>query len=243
MLKDTKVKNLKGKEKPYKLGDSNGLFIYVTKNGTKFWRQKFRFNGKEKLLSHGEYPFVSLQKARQLRDEARQLLSEGKDPSQAKKAAKISTKNTFEAIARAWHDTMTPSWSDNHSQKVIVSLEKDIFQIIGDQPIYELNAPLLVDALKQIEKRGSYEQANRVAQRVNSVFRFAAASGLIEHNPAQHIKDTLKKPEKRNYNTIDASELPEFLQSLEDYDGHPIVKLATEFLMLTFVRTDKDWVS
>ena len=237
MLKDTKVKNLKGKEKPYKLGDSNGLFIYVTKNGTKFWRQKFRFNGKEKLLSHGEYPFVSLQKARQLRDEARQLLSEGKDPSQAKKAAKISTKNTFEAIARAWHDTMTPSWSDNHSQKVIVSLEKDIFQIIGDQPIYELNAPLLVDALKQIEKRGSYEQANRVAQRVNSVFRFAAASGLIEHNPAQHIKDTLKKPEKRNYNTIDASELPEFLQSLEDYDGHPIVKLATEFLMLTFVRT------
>jgi hypothetical protein len=237
MLKDTQIKSLKPKDKPYKLSDSNGLFIYVTKNGTKYWRQKYRYNGKEKLLSHGEYPFVSLKKARDLRDLARQLLSDGQDPSQAKRVAKIGTKDTFEAIARAWHDTMTPSWSDNHVQKVIVSLEKDIFGVIGDIPVMDIKTPLLVDTLKQIEKRGSFEQANRVAQRVGSVFRYAIASGLMDYDPAQHIKDTLKKSEKKNYNFISINELPDFLKALENYDGHPIVKLATEFLMLTFVRT------
>jgi len=229
LLNDTKIKNLKPKDKPYKVGDSGGLYIHITKNGTKFWRQKYRFNGKEKLLSHGEYPFITLKKARELRDQAKQLLADGRDPSQDKKITKINTKNTFEAISRLWHDTMTPSWSDNHIKKVIVSLEKDIFPIIGDQPIGQIKTPLLVDTVKQIEKRGSHEQANRVAQRVNAVFRFAVVSGLIEHNPAQHIKDALKKPVKRNYNTIKAEELPEFLRKLDAYDGHPIVKLATEF--------------
>ena len=142
MLTDTKLKNLKPKDKPYKLGDSNGLFIYITKNGTKYWRQKYRFNGKEKLLSHGQYPFVSLKDARNLRDSARQLLSDGLDPSQAKKIDKLGKKNTFEAIARTWHDTMAPSWTDNHSKKVIVSLEKDIFEVIGDQPISDIKTPL-----------------------------------------------------------------------------------------------------
>jgi integrase len=237
MLTDTAVKNLKPKAKPYKKGDAHGLFIYVTQNGTKFWRQKFRYNSKEKLLSHGEYPFVSLQKARQLRDEARQLLADGKDPSTQKKVDKLGKKNTFEAIARSWHETMSPSWSENHVQKVIVSLEKDIFGVIGDIPVMDIKTPLLVDTLKQIEKRGSFEQANRVAQRVGSVFRYAIASGLMDYDPAQHIKDTLKKSEKKNYNFISINELPDFLKALENYDGHPIVKLATEFLMLTFVRT------
>jgi len=237
MLTDTKIKALKPKDKPYKIGDSNGLFIYVTPTGSKRWRQKYRINGREKLLTHGEYPFVTLQEARGLRDDARALIAKGKDPSTEKKVKKDTKHNTFAFIARDWHDTMTPSWSDNHVQKVIISLESDIFPYIGNSPISEITAPQVVTALKRIEKRGAYEQANRVAQRVNAVFRHALAGGLINHNPAQSIKDTLKKPEKKNYNSINPKELPEFLEALDTYDGHPIVKLATEFLMLTFVRT------
>jgi len=239
VLTDTKIKSLKAKSKPYKVGDANGLFIYVTPAGGKRWRQKYRFNGKEKLLTHGEYPFVSLRDARKLRDEARAILSKGKDPSLEKKARKAGKLNTFESVANDWHNTMTPSWSENHSKKVIISLEKDIFPEIGTTPLDEITAPQLKDALKLIEKRGSFEQANRVAQRVNAVFRFALSGGLIEYNPAQSIKDVLKKPIKANYKSIDPKELPEFLHALENYDGHPIVKIATEFLMLTFVRTQE----
>jgi len=237
MLNDTKIRGLKAKDKPYKVGDSNGLFIYVTPTGSKRWRQKYRINGREKLLTHGEYPFVTLLEARELRDKARELISKGKDPSTEKKTKQANKKNTFEFVARDWHNTMTPSWSANHVKKVIVSLESDIFQDIGNTPLEEITAPQIVASLKRIEKRGSHEQANRVAQRVNAVFRYALAGGLITHNPAQSIKDTLKKPDKKNYNSIDPKELPDFLEALAAYDGHPIVKLATEFLMLTFVRT------
>lgn len=239
MLTDTKIKSLKPKEKPYKTGDAHGLYIYVSPSGGKYWRQKYRINGREKLLTHGEYPFISLQEARQLRDRAREQLSKGLDPGVEKKASKESKLNTFESVARDWHNTMAPSWSENHIQKVIVSLEKDIFPELGNCPISEIQAPEIKYTLKRIEKRGSYEQANRVAQRVNSVFRFALSSGLIEYNPAQTIRDVLKKPEEKNYNSIDPSEIPEFLEALNRYEGHPIVKLATEFLMLTFVRTSE----
>jgi len=237
MLNDTKIKGLKAKDKPYKVGDSNGLFIYITPTGSKRWRQKYRINGREKLLTHGEYPFVTLLEARELRDKARELLAKGKDPSTEKKTKQDNKKNTFKSVAQDWHETMTPSWSANHVQKVIVSLESDIFPDIGKTPIEEITAPEIVTSLKRIERRGSHEQANRVAQRVNAVFRFALAGGLISYNPAQSVKDTLKQPEKKNYNSITPEELPDFLEALADYDGHPIVKLATEFLMLTFVRT------
>ena len=239
MLTDTKIKSFKPKEKSYKVGDSNGLYIYVTPKGTKYWRQKYRINGREKLLSHGEYPFISLGKARRMRDDARELLKRGKDPSLAKKARKADKKNSFEAIARQWHEKQTPNWSENHTNKVIISLEKDIFPQIGTVPIKEVTTPQLLDALRRIEKRGAYEQSRRVSQRCDCIFNYAIAAGLLDYNPAQGIQNALKKPKKQNYNHIDIKELPTFIRALENLDAHPIIKLATEMLMLTFVRTSE----
>ena len=168
MLTDTKIKKLKGKGKgkPYKISDSNGLYIYVTKNGAKYWRQKYRINGKEKLLSHGEYPFTTLAEARALREEAREKIKNGEDPAAYKKSEKVAKKNSFEAIARDWHEAQRADWSENHTKKVIISLEKDIIPTLGDIPIHEITTPQLLEALRGIEKRGAYEQARRVSQRV-----------------------------------------------------------------------------
>lgn len=237
MLTDTKIKSLKPKTKAYKLADANGLYIYVTPKGSKYWRQKYRINGREKLLSHGEYPFTSLGDARRLRDEARTLIKQGIDPALKKKTLTADKKNSFETIARQWHDKQTPSWSDNHTQKVLVSLEKDIFPKVGSTPIKGITTPMLLDALRQIEKRGALEQARRVSQRCDSVFNYAIAAGLLDYNPAQGIQSALVKPKKRNYNTITAKELPAFIFALKAVNAHPVVKLATEMLMLTFVRT------
>lgn len=239
MLTDTKLKSLKPKEKSYKVSDSHGLFIYVTKAGGKRWRQKYRINGREKLLTHGEYPFVTLQQARALRDAARGLIKQGIDPSIEKRSEKASKLNNFESIARKWHEAQKSDWSDNHTQKVIVSLEKDIFPSLGKIPIEEITTPLLLDTLKQIEKRGAYEQARRVTQRVDAVFKFAIAAGIASYNPAQDVQGALKKPKKQNYNSIDIKELPDFIKALSELDAHPTVKLATEMLMLTFVRTSE----
>lgn len=237
MLTDTKIKNLKPKAKPFKQGDSNGLFVYVTPKGVKYWRQKYRINGREKLLSHGEYPFVTLQQARGLRDLAREQIKQGIDPATTKKAEKVSKQNDFESLARAWHETQATDWSENHALKVLISLEKDIFPAIGTVPITEIKTPLLLDTIKRIEKRGSYEQARRVTQRVSSVFRFAIASGIAEYDPAQGLQGALKKPKKQNYAHIEMKELPRFLRAFNEVGAHPVIKLAFEMLMLTFVRT------
>lgn len=239
MLTDTKIKALRAKHKPYKISDSHGLYIYVSKNGGKFWRQKYRFNGKEKLLSFGEYPFVTLSQARQMLDAARTQIKQGIDPSLEKKANKTNQLNTFEIVARHWHQAQKNDWSDNHTQKVITSLEKDIFPNLGNTPIGDITTPLLLGTLKIIEKRGAYEQAKRVAQRCDSVFKFAIASGLINYNPAQELQGALKKPKKQNYNSIDAKELPAFIAALDAIEAHPVVKLATEMLMLCFTRTSE----
>jgi hypothetical protein len=239
MLTDTQIKSLKPKGKPYKVGDANGLYIYVSKTGNKYWRQKYRINGKEKVLTHGEYPFVPLQQARNLRDTARGQIKQGVDPSIEKRAEKVSKLNNFESVARAWHEAQRSDWSENHTQKVIVSLEKDIFPILGNVPITEITTPTLLDTLKTIEKRGAYEQARRVTQRCDSVFKYAIASGIASYNPAQDVQGALKKPKKQNYNSIDIKELPAFITSLNGLTAHPTVKLATEMLMFTFVRTSE----
>lgn len=246
MLTDTRIRSLKAKEKPYKAGDSNGLYIYVSKTGNKYWRQKYRINGKEKVLSHGEYPFVSLQQARSLRDAARGKIKQGVDPALEKRAEKLGKLNSFESVARSWHEAQRKNWTENHTQKVIVSLEKDIFPSIGNIPINEITTPTLLDTLKKIDKRGAHEQARRVTQRCDSVFKYAIASGIASYNPAQDVQGALTKPKKQNYNSIDIKELPAFLTSLSDLSAHPIVKLSTEMLMLTFVRTSElikaEWI-
>ncbi len=141
-LTDTTCRNAKPKEKQYKLADSAGMHLLVKPNGRKYWRHKYRFAGKEKLLALGVYPELSLKEAREKRDAARKLLSEGIDPSEAKKEAKqaqiAETEHTFEAIAREWHKQQKKRWKDSYARKLLHRLEKDVFPALGKRPIDEI---------------------------------------------------------------------------------------------------------
>jgi integrase len=213
----------------------------VQSNGAKYWRMKYRLQGREKLLALGVYPDVSLKDARAGRDKAKALLKEGVDPiaerREQTRLVQAVQENTFEAIGREWLESRKAGWTKDHSARVLQSLAADIFPGIGARPIAELSASELLTALRNIEARGALELAARVLQRCGSVFRYAIATGRCQRNPATDLRGALKTAKKENYAALDASELPEYLRKLADYDGHVQTKLALRLLALTFVRT------
>jgi hypothetical protein len=165
-LTDPAIRNAKPRERPYKLGDAGGLFLLVTPGGGKWWRLKYRFGGKAKLLSLGVYPHVPLKEARSKRDEARKQLAAGVDPSEARKAAKAARggEDSFEAVAREWLAKHAPRWAPGHASKIIGRFERDIFPWLGARPIAEITAPDLLEVLRRIEARGAVESAHRAHQ-------------------------------------------------------------------------------
>lgn len=245
-LKATTISKAKAEVKPYKLSDGGGLFISIQPNGSKYWRLKYRYGGKEKLLALGVYPDVSLAQARTRRDEARKLLANEIDPGEAKqskkKQDKIAIENSFEAIAREWHALNTPRWTANHAYDVLRSLEKEVFPVFGDAPISGIDAPTVLDAIRKIEGRKALDVAGRVLQRVRVVFAYSIASGRARHNPAAEISGALApRPKKKHYPAIKPHEMPALLHALADYwerdKASPLARIATRLLSLTFVRT------
>lgn len=187
-LTDRQIKNAKPTDKPYKLSDGAGMFLLVKPNGKKYWQMKYRYLGKEKLLSFGAYPIISLMDARVKRDEAKKLLATDQDPSRVKKEAKllkqISTTNSFECLAHEWHKNNLPRWTPTHAARILNSLEVDVFPKIGSCPITEIKAPILLDTIRTIEQRGVAETAVRILQRIKSIFNYAIQTGRAEENPA-----------------------------------------------------------
>ncbi|MBI3903739.1 MAG: integrase arm-type DNA-binding domain-containing protein [Nitrosomonadales bacterium] len=245
-LSDPKVKKAKPEAKPYKLADGGGMYLEVMPNGSKYWRLKYRFGGKEKKLALGVYPAVTLAHARIRRDDARKLLANGIDPSEIKQAQKkqnkIAIENSFEAIAREWHTLNTPRWTANHAYDVLHSLEKEVFPAFGDAPISSIDAPTVLDAIRKIEGRKALDVAGRVLQRVRVVFAYAIASGRARHNPAAEIMGALApRPKKKHYPAIKPHEMPTLLHALADYwerdKASTLARIATRLLSLTFVRT------
>ena len=240
-LTDVKIRNAKPQAKPYKLADSGGLFLLVQPTGGKWWRYKYRFATKEKLLALGAYPDVSLADARERHAQARKALAAGKDPSEVKQEAKriviLKGENSFEVVARAWHKSRGNAWTENYAGKVLSSLERDVFPKIGHRPIADITAPELLSMLRVVESRGVLETTHRVKQTCGQVFMYAVACGLAERNPTTDLGTALKVHKAKHYAHLKASDLPEFLEKLEAYDGHIQTKLAVRFLMLTFVRT------
>jgi integrase len=240
-LTDTMCKNTKPKEKQYKLPDGMGMHLLIKPNGGKYWRMKYRFEGKEKRLAIGVYPQVSLKDARKKREEAKGLLANGTDPSQAKKQAKKEviekTENIFENIAREWHEKQSEGWTSSHANKVLRRLEIDIFPELGKKPINEMKAPDLLGALRKIEKRGALDIANRARQTCGQIFRYAIAIGKAEHDISADLRGALKTAKTKHHSHLEESELPEFLYKLENYDGAKLTQLAIRFTLLTFVRT------
>ncbi len=242
-LSDIKIKTAKPLDKPYKLSDSGGLYLIVNRNGSKYWRMKYRFAGKEKMLSIGVYPQVTLAEARNQRDDAKKLLAQNKDPSEQKQLARLekhlASESTFEAVAREWHTSKADRWSLLYRDEIIDTFEKDIFPYIGKRPIAEIKPLELLETLRKMEKRGALEKMRKVRQRCGEVFRYAIITGRAEYNPAPDLASALTPPKRQHFPFLTAEELPYFLNDLAGYTGSVITKTATKIILLTAVRTQE----
>ncbi|HBQ2586422.1 TPA: tyrosine-type recombinase/integrase [Klebsiella pneumoniae] len=231
----------KPKEKAYKLADGAGLYLEVVPSGSRYWRMKYRFNGKEKRMAFGVYPAVSLAQARALRDEAKKKLAEGIDPSFAKKEEKlvrdVRLHNTFQAVALEWHGTKVSRWSEGYASDIIEAFNKDIFPYIGQQPVNEIKPLVLLNVLRRMESRGATEKAKKVRQRCSEVFSYAIVTGRAEYNPAADLTSAMSGHESKHYPFLTVEELPDFFKALSGYTGSPLIVLAARLLILTGVRT------
>ena len=227
--------------KAYKLSDAQGLYLEVAPSGGKWWRLKYRFEGKEKRLSLGVYPDVGLKEARERRDEARKLLANHIDPSENRKAAKASRgedpTNGFEVIAREWFQKLSSHWTEKHGEKIIRRLERDIFPWLGALPISSIKAPMLLSALRRIEERGAVETAHRALQNCGQVFRYAIATGRAENDPSTALKGALP-PVKQTHlaSMTDPKDIGPLLRAIDAYEGHLVTKCALRLAPLVFVR-------
>ncbi|EEU9398229.1 tyrosine-type recombinase/integrase [Escherichia coli] len=240
-LNARQVDAAKPREKAYKLADGAGLYLEVVPSGSRYWRMKYRFNGKEKRMAFGVYPAVSLAQARALRDEAKKKLAEGIDPSFAKKEEKlvrdVQLNNTFQAVALEWHGTKVSRWSEGYASDIIEAFNKDIFPYIGQLPVNDIKPLVLLNVLRRMESRGATEKAKKVRQRCSEVFRYAIVTGRAEYNPAADLTSAMSGHESKHYPFLTVEELPDFFKALSSYTGSPLVVLAARLLILTGVRT------
>lgn len=240
-LTDTAIRTAKPKDKPYKLADDRGLFLLVNPSGGKLWRFKYRIDGKEKLLAIGPYPEISLATARERREEARKLLSNGVDPSAHKQATKAATAsqraNTLEAVAREWYQVNESSWVPTYSVKILSRLERLVFPYLGNRPIADIAAPEMLETLRRIEATGAVESAHRTRNYCSQIFRYAIATGRAERNPAQELLGTLTPSiPKHRASITDPRQVSELLRAIDGYQGTLAVKCALRLAPLVFVR-------
>ena len=181
MLNNTKLKNLKPKDKAYSISDGHGLYVEVKPNGSKYWRQNYRYNGKQKKLAHGVFPKVSLLEAREKRDKALKQLKEGNDPSKLKQLDKSLNQNTFEVIAKEWFEKESINWKASHAAKVWRQVDADILPFLGDERIDKISATGLLSVLKKVEERGALDVVSRLRQRCEAIFRFAILTGRASY--------------------------------------------------------------
>ena len=258
-LTDKAIKNAKpgvnpkgiATTKPYKMPDGGGMYLEVAPSGGKWWRFKYRFEGKEKRLSLGVYPDVGLRDARDKHAEARRLLAAGVDPSANKKAAKAAqgerAANSFETVAREWFDKHAPNWKENHSSKIIRRLEVDIFPWLGARPIGEVAAPELLAAIRRIESRGALETAHRALANCGQVFRYAVATGRAQRDTAADLRGSLPPVKEKHHASItDPKAIGELLRDIEGYQGAFVTRCALRLAPLVFLRPGElrkaEWV-
>lgn len=234
------IKKAKPREKVYSLGDGNGLSLIVEPNGSKGWRFRYQFNGKSKMISLGIYPVITLNEAREKRDNARKLVANGVDPSEARKEErnKVSgqSENTFKKITLEWFNGRKDRWSEGYRDDMMEAFENDVFPYIGDRPIAEIKPLELLEVLSIMEKRGVTEKLKKVRQRCGEVWKYAIITGRAEYNPAPDLASAFIPHQRENYPYLLADELPEFLSSVDKYQGSQIVRTALNILMLTGLR-------
>ncbi|MCD4502899.1 tyrosine-type recombinase/integrase [Chromobacterium piscinae] len=239
-LTDLAIRQAKPQDKPYQLADGESLYLEVSPSGGKLWRFRFRFQGKAGILALGKYPAVGLSDARQKAHEARVQLAQGINPSQAKKetkvVAQIAATNAFELVAREWHEKQLDRWTPDHARRVLDSLEIDAFPDLGKLPVPDLTAPLILNTILKIEKRGAVETAQRVLQRISAIIRFAIQTGRATDNPAVNLVGAIRAKKVEHRPALPRGELREFYRRLAAEPLYIPTRIAMHLLMLTFVR-------
>jgi integrase len=236
-LTETTIRHVKTVPRAIKLFDERGLFLLVKPTGSRCWRFKYRFNGKEKLLALGVYPDVPLKLARDRRDEARRLVADGIDPSAKRQAEKLSRTDTFEAIAHEWLALQEHQLSAATFKKAKWTFETLLFPRLGDRPIAAIKAPDLLATLRKIEARGTYETTHRAKQRCGQVFRFAIATGRAERDISADLRGALAPVVTKNRAALtDPSRVAELLRAIDGYRGSPTTTYALKVASRTFVR-------
>lgn len=234
-----KIKKIKFNIKqasPNKYSDSHGLQLHVFQS-RKTWIYAYRYQKKQRSLTLGRYPDVSLADARLKRNEAQKLLREGIDPNKIKKEQNIDENKLFKKLAIEWLDNKKHTISNDAYKRDLRAFEKDFFPYIGDMDIKDIKGIHVLECAKKIEARGALELAKRAIPLAGRVFQYAISKGLISGNPALHLNAALKPRVVQNMPRIDARELPALLKAIDGYRGSLLVKLAMLFMNLTFVRT------
>jgi integrase len=244
-LTDTEIRRSKPSEKAYKISDSGGLHLLITPAGGRLWRWKYRFSGTEKLMTLGRYPDISLADARERRNAARKRLANGFDPMaermSEKTAIKVANEHTFQKIAESWLVHWQGNKSLRHAATTRNRLRSNVYPVLGNRPIADIEPMELVQLAKGIEARDASDMAKRILQIVGMIFRYAVAHGFSKRNPASEIRpsDILKPRRKNSMARIAAKELPDLLRSIEIYEGRQLTRLAMKLMALTFVRTSE----
>lgn len=240
MLTDVQLRRLTPCEKPYKLSDTGGLFIFVQSSGSRLWRMKYRFGGKEKLLSFGAYPEVTLAAAREARDQARAEIRAGRDPSLTRRQRQAEAKRVdkqLRYVGEKWMEAQSARWTARHAEDVRTSLERLAWPDLGHIDLDDIPAPMVLETIKKIEAGRAKETARRVRQRLSAIFLFGMAHGLGTHDPASVIKGALAPLKKgRQPAIVDLEELRHLFHEVEAIPAHPVTLLAMRFLALTVVR-------
>ena len=240
-LKDVTARTAKPANKAYKLADEKSMFLMVYPNGTKCWRFKYRFEGKEKVLALGTYPEVSLAEARQKRDEARQLLTNNVDPGKFKQQSKRSgnalAENSFEYIAREWHTKNSVKWSARHAERIMRRIEVNILPSLGKKQITQISAAELLAVLRKIESRGAIDITHRLHQNCSQIFRYAIATARAERDPAHDLRGAFTPLKNRHHASLtDPKAVGELMRAIEGYSGYLLTKYALQLSPLVFVR-------
>ena len=240
-LSTAKIQKATAQKKTVRLFDGRGLYLEIAPTGSRWWRFKYRFAGKEKRISIGVYPDVGLKKARDRRDEMRKLVADGIDPSAARKQQKLmaldAAANTFESVAREWYEKHSANWEASYSVKLLARLEANVFPWLGDRPIRDIKPPELLSVLRRVESRGVLETARRLMNYCGNIYRFAVATGRAERDISSDLRGALPPSTPQHHASVtDPEGVAALLRAIDGHRGSNVTRYALQLAPLVFVR-------